>query len=287
MTSKKGIIALILVNAFWGTSFPVIKTLMGMINPSLYATYRSLIAALMILPMLILYKGSNSLKDISKAIHAGILLGSLYFFGLLFQAWGMVYTEASSAAFITSFNVPLVCLLEILFLKRKPSLRIIISMILAMIGVILLTVSFGSLTISKGDLLVLACTLFWALQVIFIDVYSKVHEVLTLTFTQLLFSGLIGLGISTVLRCVEKLSMDALFLLCYLALFCSVITCSLQIYGQRYTTSTQAAIIYTLEPVFASLFSFFILHEVLSGVQYLGAMMILIATFLASTYSAE
>lgn len=282
MSTRKGITALILVTIFWGTTFPVIKSLMRYISPSTYATLRSILAALILLPFIL----HGRRKRLLNVLKAGFVLGFLYFSGLFLQAWGMVYTEASSAAFITSFNVPLVCVLEILILKRRPSLRLIISMILAVAGVMLLTVNFKNLSISKGDFLVLACTIFWAFQVIFIDMYSKTYDVLVLTFLQLLLSGLLGLVITPILGQISPLGKNALLLLGYLAIFCSSLTCFLQIYGQQFTTSTQAAIIYALEPVFASFFSYILLHEILTPLRYIGASFVIIATILASTSSA-
>jgi len=271
-----------MVTILWGTTFSAIKFIMNRIPPSAYATYRSLIASLALFPFIF-----NRGKEVIRTIKAGFILGVLYFFGLLLQAWGMVYTTASNAAFITSFNVPLVCLLEVIILRRKPSLALLASMAMAISGVLLLSVEFRSFSFSYGDLIVLACTIFWALQIIYIDKYSRMHNVLVLTFMQLVISGLVGLVVCGVMSEIVRLDEISLSILLYLAIFCSSITCLLQVYGQRFTTSTQAAIIYTLEPVFASFFATILLHEILSLKQYIGSLLILAATYLAIKSEVE
>ncbi len=282
MSIRRGILALVMVTILWGTTFSAIKFIMNRIPPSAYATYRSLIASLALFPFIF-----NRGKEVIRTIKAGFILGVLYFFGLLLQAWGMVYTTASNAAFITSFNVPLVCLLEVIILRRKPSLALLASMAMAISGVLLLSVEFRSFSFSYGDLIVLACTIFWALQIIYIDKYSRMHNVLVLTFMQLVISGLVGLVVCGVMSEIVRLDEISLSILLYLAIFCSSITCLLQVYGQRFTTSTQAAIIYTLEPVFASFFATILLHEILSLKQYIGSLLILAATYLAIKSEVE
>lgn len=277
MNAKRGVVTLTLVTMLWGTTFPAIKVIMKLLDATSYAGYRSMIAALAMLPLI----GKKAFEN-DRVLKGGIILGLLYFTGLALQAWGIKYTTASSAAFITSFNVPLVCLLEVLILRRRPSRELLISMMMAVLGVLLLSLEPGSYRLSYGDIIVLACTIFWALQVIFIDRYSRECSVIPLAFMQLMISGVVGIALSASLGEPVRLDFSSWILLAYLAVVCSSLTCVLQIYGQRYTTSTQAAIIYTLEPVFASAFSSILLGEILTARQYAGAMLIVVATYMAS-----
>ena len=277
MDKREGVPSLIVATVIWGSTFPLIKLLMGKITPLSYVIYRSLAASLPLLPLTLIRRLSLPM------VSAGLVLGILYFFGLYLQALGITYTTSSNAAFITSFSVPLVCVLETLFLKRKPSRTLILSMLIAVTGITLLSLNLKSFVPSIGDLIVLLSTIFWAFQIIYVDKYSKKYGILLLTSLELAFSGVIGTCIGALsLEKLDFLKWNDLIIVLYLSLVCSDVACLLQVYGQRSTSSTQAAIIYTLEPVFATIFAAIILREALSNLQYIGAFLVLIATYLAT-----
>jgi len=277
---SRGVPSLLLATLMWGSTFPLIKLLTHNLTPLAYVSYRSMIASLPLLPFIILIRPSFRL------LTAGFSLGLLYFLGLYIQAIGITYTTSSNAAFITSFSVPLVYLLEVIFLKRKPSAYLTLSVVTATLGILLLSLnpnrSPGS---TLGDVITLLSTVIWAVQVILVDIYSKKYKTLPLTALELVSSGAVGVTTYYVLPSLHNevnVSLPTLQILIYLSLVGSVIACTLQVYGQRSTSSTQAAIIYTLEPVFATLFASKILGENLHGQQYLGATLILISLYMAS-----
>jgi len=272
----KGLIALVLTSVLWGTSFPVIKTVMYSVNEYTYTWVRSLIAILGLTPYLLYtyFRGKFSLST----ARGGLLAGIAYALGLWLQGWGTKYTTASNSAFITGLNVVYVHLYSATIM-RKYSFRLFLALILSTSGLYLLTTPTTGFNI--GDLLVLAGSFMWALQIILVDRYSygdpliftlfEMTPALTFLIPDIVFYGDISV------------SANALLMITYLAFVCSNAAFALQVFGQRYVSPAVTAIVFLLEPVVAAILSHIVLNEVITSIQVLGASLILTAMFLSST----
>jgi len=271
----KGLIALVLTSVLWGTSFPVIKTVMYSVNEYTYTWVRSLIAILGLTPYLLYtyFRGKFSLST----ARGGLLAGIAYALGLWLQGWGTKYTTASNSAFITGLNVVYVHLYSATIM-RKYSFRLFLALILSTSGLYLLTTPTTGFNI--GDLLVLAGSFMWALQIILVDRYSygdpliftlfEMTPALTFLIPDIVFYGDISV------------SANALLMITYLAFVCSNAAFALQVFGQRYVSPAVTAIVFLLEPVVAAILSHIVLNEVITSIQVLGASLILTAMFLSS-----
>ncbi len=272
----RGLVALILTSVLWGTSFPIIKTVMYYVNEYTYTWVRSLIAILGLTPYL-LYTYFRGEFSVSTA-RGGLLAGVAYALGLWLQGWGTKFTTASNSAFITGLNVIYVHLYSAIIMRRY-SLKLCLALILSISGLYLLTTPTTGFNI--GDLLVLAGSFMWALQIILVDRYSRGDPLIFTLFEMV--PALTFLIPDVLLYGSISVSVNVLLLITYLAFVCSNAAFALQVFGQRYVSPAVTAIVFLLEPVVAAVLSYVVLNEVITSIKALGASLILTAMFLSST----
>ncbi len=259
---RKAEVILIIVTLIWGGTFVVIKGALDDASPLFFVWVRFAIAVLILTPCML-----TRLQGFTKpVIKSGIILGAIMFLGFSTQTMGLQYTTASKSGFITGLAVVFTPLLQMLIGKRMPRPGNLIGVVLVVIGLYLLTSPAGA-SFNVGDALTLACAFFFALYIVYIDVFSKKFSIIHLVYLQILtvmvLSFIFAGGFETIRF---NLTGNLLFALAYTALLATIINTYLQTEYQRYSTPTRAAIIFTLEPVFAALLAFLILHEIL-GLQ--------------------
>lgn len=261
----------------WGSSFPAIKVVVTNISSFTYVWLRALVAMLGIVPYVI-YKVLNLRNEdtVFFSIKGGLVTGLAFALGLWLQGFGTKYTTASKSAFITGINVVFVHLYSAL-IKRKYSLNLGISLIMSIIGLYLLTAPKGS-GVNKGDLLVLASSFFWALQVILVDTYSESDPII-FTFFEMMPSLLFILPDIIIGTAFLNINKTVIFTIIYLGLVCADAAFVLQVLGQKLVEPAIAALIFMLEPVFATIFSIIFLGEELGRIEVLGMSLILLGVF--------
>ena len=272
----KGLVALILTSVLWGTSFPVIKTVMYYVNEYTYTWVRSLIAILGLTPYL-LYTYYRGRFSVSTA-RGGLLAGIAYALGLWLQGWGTKYTTASNSAFITGLSVIYVHIYSATVMRRY-SIKLFLALILSISGLYLLTTPTTGFNL--GDLLVLAGSFMWALQIVLVDRYSGGDPLIFTLFEMV--PALTFLIPDVVFYGTISVSINVLLMITYLAFVCSNAAFALQVFGQRYVSPAVTAIVFLLEPVVAAILSYVLLSEVITSIKALGASLILTAMFLSST----
>ncbi len=279
----KGIFFLITTSLLWGTSFPFIKIIVTHISDYTYTWLRSLFALAGLSPYVIYYlvrlrRNKGLYRIFIFSVRGGLLAGIAYALGLWLQGLGTRYTLASNSAFITGLSIVFVHLYTALIVK-KYHWTLALSLLLSISGLYFLTIPSTGFNI--GDLLVLVGAFMWALQVIVIDKYSSSNPFI-LTFFEMM-PALLFIIPDTIYYKLEIPQGTHLYMIIYLALVCSDTAFALQVYGQRYISPALASIIFLLEPVFASIFAYIIINEVLNIQQIIGAILILLAMFIAST----
>jgi drug/metabolite transporter (DMT)-like permease len=276
-TKLLGPLLLILVSILWGTSFPLIKMVVSKISAGEYVAFRFSLSVMLIIPYVfyILLKNKARLQE---AARPGVVLGLLYSGGIFLQGLGTGYTSASNSGFITSLYIPIVYAIDVLRRKFNYSHKFTLALILSVIGMYLM--SGGSYESRIGDLIVLAGSFFWAFQVLAVDIFSKKYFSLDLVFFQYAVTAITGFVLSSTSSSPGGL-IEVLPMLLYLAAVCSILVGILQVLGQKYTSASQAVLIYALEPVSAALFSFLILGERLGTIESIGAALILISVIIS------
>ncbi|GAA6760979.1 DMT family transporter [Thermus oshimai] len=269
-----GLLALNLLTLLWGTTFVVVKGAVGEMAPSLLVFLRFLVASLFFLPIAFrLPKGMWG---------AGLELSFWLLLGYASQAVGLLHTSASRSAFITALNVVLVPLLLGL-VGRRLGLPVWLSALLALLGVGLLSYDPKQPPLNVGDLWTLLTALTYALYIVRLEVYAKAFPSLPLTAVQVLGTTLLAL--LWVLWEGPALHGVPWGAVLYLGVVATALTTWLQTWGQRYVPAPQAAVLYTLEPVWATLFAFLLLGERLGPSGALGALLVVLATLLATRRS--
>ena len=282
MTDKKisqtlADLALITITIFWGSTFILSKIVLKEIPLITYLSIRLNIAALMMTLFALRFRKEMSIRT----LYHGVLLGVFLFLSYLFQMWGIQYTSASDAGFITGLNVVLVPLFSILFFGDYPRVSSLIGVLFAISGLYFLSGGDFS-AFSKGDWLVFICAVTVTFHVIYTGKFAVRNNIYLLTAIQLLVTGILSLILLPFEHeQLPELNVNILLLLIYLALFGTVYTFLMQTAMQRFTTATRTSLVFSLEPVFAALFAFMIAGETLTKTAWFGGFLIFCGMLIA------
>jgi len=265
-TNLAGDAALVLVTLVWGSTFVMAKDVLGYWPPLAYITVRFALAAIILValfPRRIIDAGREEWR-------AGATLGLVLSLAFAGQAVGQVYTTPSKSAFITGLTTPLVPFIALLLLRVRPSLENLVGVTLASIGGILILIPQET-GVNPGDVITLLCTVLFAAHITLLSSYSRRVDVRQLTVLQIA-SAAIVLGFvwlafkacsvllvghplpEVIMRESAPLVFDwrVVWQVIYLALIATVATFLLWTWGQSRMSATHAAIIFSLEPVFAT-----------------------------------
>jgi drug/metabolite transporter (DMT)-like permease len=273
---------LLLATFFWGITFVTVKDAMRYASPLAFLGVRFLLAGLLLLPFC--YKAFARLNK--KGWRDGIILGVFLFGGFAFQTAGLVHTTATRSAFITGLAVILVPVFSIVMLKKPVDRWLVLGALLAAGGLYFLSRPAGG-GFNQGDLLTALCAVCFAVEIILVEIYTKRHEPMDMIMAQIvttvtLCAVLVWLFEKPVIRMNANLWLD-LFITSVLATAGSLV---IQFTWQRKTDAARAAVIYTMEPLFAGLFAFLVIGETMNSQGWLGAGMIMVG-MLASELSKQ
>lgn len=274
----KADITLFIISIIWGSAF-VAQRVAGQLG-SVYQFngYRYLLAGLVVLPFAwkaIQYKTIPRTQWLWMFI-AGFVL----FIAAAFQQAGMLYTTAGNAGFITSLYVVLIPILLFIFWKEKPHWLSIVAILLAGIGAFLLSTG-GKFHIQFGDLLELIGATFWAIHIILLGKFASKFEAISFSTGQLIVCGMLNLGVGVIIEQNINFDLPLLFAIGYTAIFSLGLCYTIQVWAQRHTPPADAALLLSLESVFAVLAGWLMLDETLILIQIFGCVLIFIAVILS------
>lgn len=212
------------------------------------------------------------MKKIDKnTFKYGIIIGIILFSGFALQTVGLNYTSASKSAFITGFSVVLVPILSSVLLKKPPQTQAVAGAFLALIGLALLSLN-GSLLLNIGDFYTLISAFAFALHIIMVGKYTVKIDSITLAIIQIGVVAILSLFTSFAIEKPIIPSAGVVWINIFiLSIVCTSEPFIIQNIAQKYTTPTHTALIYTSEPVFAAIFGYFMIGEILSPKGILGA----------------
>jgi drug/metabolite transporter (DMT)-like permease len=263
--------ALVLTTLIWGSTFVIAKEILESFPPIAYITFRFVLASV----ILILLFPKQTLRARRPEWKAGATLGLLMGGGFALQAVGQVYTTPSKSAFVTGLTTPLVPFVALLILRVRPNLENLIGVTLASIGGMLILAPQGSEPMNTGDLLTLCATTLFAAHITLMSAYAREIDVRQLTVLQISSAAILFIVVwgafqlagavtphesslpGFVARETARLEWTGrvLWQLVYLATVATVATFLLWTWGQARVSATHAAIIFSLEPVFATAFA--------------------------------
>jgi drug/metabolite transporter (DMT)-like permease len=208
------------------------------------------------------------------------IVGSVLFGGSAIQQVGLLYTTAGNAGFITSLYVVLVPVLLFLFWRETVHWISVVAVVLAGVGAFFLSTG-GRFEMRLGDAIELGGALFWTLHVIMLGKYASRFEPMSFSVGQLVVCGILNLSVGIFAERSIPLDPALLGGIVYTALFSLGLCYTLQIWAQRHTPPADAALILSLESVFAVLSGWLFLRETLMPIQVFGCLLIFIAVLLS------
>jgi drug/metabolite transporter (DMT)-like permease len=286
MSKTTSLLSALLCTFIWGTTFIAQDTGMDNIGPFTFNAVRFFIGFLAIIPLVFLFElkkfKSEFKSDIKTFANLSFLIGLSLFLGSSLQQVALLYTDVANAAFFTIFYVPMVPIIIFLFKRSSIHWSVWPSVVLCLIGGYLLT-NFYDATVRLGDNLVVLGALFWSTHIIFTGIIVKKYNLpLTVGAIQTLIVALFSFIIGFIYE--EFIYIDIIKeinSILYAGILSGGFAFVLQIYAQKNITPAPAAIIFSLEGVFATIAAWFILNQILNINNLLGCFFILFGVLLS------
>ena len=286
MNKSFSMICALVTTFIWGTAFVAQDTGMDNIGPLTFNMARFFVGFLTIIPFAIFIEKKkiyNEIKPKPKIfIKYLLLMGISLFLGTFLQQASLQYTNIANAAFFTVFYVPIVPILLFMIYAKRVHWSIWPSIGLCIVGVYLLS-DFSNSEIMLGDSLVILCSVFWALHIIFAGKFMEIFNIpMFYAALQAALVAIISLMFAIIF---ENIDLSDILLesssIIYAGVFSGGIAFTLQMYAQKNIEEAPAAIIYSLEGVFAAIAGWIILNQVLGFSNIIGCFLILSAVLIS------
>ncbi len=273
----KADLLLFMIAIIWGSAFVAQRVAGQMGSVYQFNGARYLLAALVVLP----FVKRSDIKSMPREQYKWMFIAGFFLFvGSALQQAGMVYTTAGNAGFISALYVVLVPFVLFFVWGETPHWLSILAVVLAGAGAFLLSTG-GRFEVHTGDVLELAGASFWTFHVIILGKHASRFEAMSFSVGQLFICGLLNLGIGVFAEPFLTFSWSMTFAVAYTAFFSLGLCYTLQVWAQRHTPPADAALILSLESVFAVLSGWLLLNETLIIIQVFGCILIFIAVLLS------
>lgn len=276
---------LLLIGILWGMGFVTVKIGLNAGMNTFYLMWLRFLGSFVLLSILFRKKIKKVSKDDLKA---GVILGIIQYFGYVFQTYGAAHTTVGKNAFFTAINVIIVPYIFWMLNKKRPDIFSFSASIICLIGVGIMSLdsNLNFTHLNKGDVMTIISAFFFALQVAYTGYFGRKVHPMNLVLLQMLVGGLLFAGTqfaTSGLREVIPLHGETLMAIIYAVVFSTAIPMLLQIYCQRLTTATRASILMSTESMFAPIFAFLVLGEMMTLRVALGAVFILFSVVVSET----
>jgi drug/metabolite transporter (DMT)-like permease len=289
-------LALAAVTVLWGTTFVVVKNALADISPLLFIALRFSLAAIV---LALIYGKTLKNKGLKRMDWmAGLFAGSLLFAAFAMQTIGLGLTTPSKSAFLTSLSIPMVPLASSLVYKVRPRLLESAGILIASVGMVLMTFPHLSTTstagwtagfdMSRGDFLTFLCAVLFALHIVVVGHFSPIVGFESLAVIQIAAVGLFGLSAFRFGEVVRfRLTPGVTAAVVVTGLIATALAFTTMAWAQQYTSPTRAALIFALEPVVAWLTSWLLTGETMGNRGKAGAGLILAGILLVEMKVAD
>ncbi|MBS7558170.1 DMT family transporter [Pseudomonas sp. RC4D1] len=279
-------VLMLITAVIWGAAFVAQSSGMDHIGPFLYSGLRFALGSLCLLPLVL--RRTPADRHPAPLLNRGLLLGGVLMglaltLGINLQQVGLMFTSVTNAGFITGLYVIVVPLLGLL-IGHKTGLGTWLGAVLAVVGMFLLTVS-DSFHVASGDWLQLIGAFVWGAHVILVGVFASRHDPIRLAFLQFATCSVVSLILAL---CLEPIHWNAIVAAGPAILYGGVIAVgigyTLQVIAQRDAIASHAAIILSLEAVFAAIAGAWLLDESLQLRGYFGCALMLSGMLVAQLW---
>lgn len=283
MKTHKPEMMLILMTVIWGATFMFSQIGLKDCSPFLYIICRFLIAS----TLSIIFFGKKVFKASKKTILQSSVLGFFFAIGFILQTTALTLTTISKTAFITGLTVVVTPFIYILIRESFPSRWAFVGVVVSFIGLYIFTNPEID-NINIGDLMTLISTVCWASYVNYMDIFTKRHktfeqtiQVVAFQFITALPIVILGFFIFNYPDFTFNLSQDLIFSLLFNGVIASFILTLIHTTYQKHSTPVKVALIFGLEPVFASIFAMVFMNEFLSFREVIGASVLMSGVFVS------
>ncbi|MDK7354235.1 DMT family transporter [Peptoniphilus harei] len=218
--------------------------------------------------------------DMKRTLVGGSICGLVFTIAINLQQVSLIYTTAAKASFLTALYIVFIPVIG-LFFGRRPSVKIMLCIFLAMVGTYLLSIK-GGLKINRGDLIVILSALVFAIHILLLTKYSTNTNAVLVSLVQFAVCGVISLVGALVL---EDISMEAILksqaTILYVGILSSGVGFTIQLMALKDLEPVVASMICSLESVFGALFGWLILSQEMTEREIFGAIVIFLATIFA------
>lgn len=262
--------ALVLAALLFGVTFPLVHDALEDVTPFAYLLVRFAVAFVALVPFAIVIVRSRR-EDVRLLVRIGAVAGVLLFTGYALQTVGLQYTSPSASAFITGLYVVFTPIVESIVRRQAPPLVVWIGIVVATVGLLLLT--GADVGLGRGELYTLGCAAAFAIWIVYQGAYAtRVHAV---PYSTMQIAVVATLCVpATAAQGTGSFTALAVFAAVFTGVACSSVALSLQLYGQRRIAPSRAALILLCEPVFAAVAGY-IDGDRLDALQLVGAAVIL------------
>ena len=290
--------ALLITAIIWGFAFVAQSSGMDHVGPFLFNGARFVLGATVLIPVMMFFQRQKVSSSVSAPVSesqtntdnktmwlGGLCMGIVLFIGASLQQIGIQHTQVANAGFITSLYIIFVPILG-LFIGHRTRVQTWIGGLAALIGLFLLSVT-EQFQISYGDLLQLIGAVFWAVHILVIAHFSPKADALKLCIIQFYFCGVASFVVALL---IEEINLSGFLSILpeilYLGVLSTSIAYTFQVIAQKHVAPANAAVIFSLESVFALLGGWLILNEVLSTRDLIGCTFMFFGV-LVSQYKAQ
>lgn len=272
---------LVLATLIWGSTFVLVKDVVGQVPPLLFLAARFMLGAVALAIMVTIARRWRGLSW--QELIWGGLLGFFLWAGYAFQTIGLQWTTASNAGFITGLSVVLVPVFGIFLLHKAPEGWSWVGVVLATVGLALLSLHLeDGLRMNAGDPIVLGCAVAFAFHIVLISKFAWRADPLRLTLVQVVVAGVLNAVSSGLFeRPVGPMGGEIWAAAAFLGLVATALAFGAQVTVQRFTSAVHTALIFTLEPVFAAIFSVWLQGDRLGATGLTGGALIVLGMVLA------
>lgn len=282
-------ISLLFVSSILGCSLSIVQKTLNVVQPFTFNALRFIVAAITLYAVQTFLNRKTEKKYVTRPgyIYPGIIIGVFLFLGYVFQTFGLQYTTVSNSGFITSLSVVIVPLLLLFKYNKKTTIHESISAVIALFGILLLTLTNNSV-FNFGDFLTFFSAIAFALHIIYSNKFSPIYNPLRLTTVQVSVVGLASWTfalISEDWKVVFKQELWTnkffIFSILFSAILSTALAFFIQMFAQRTISATEVGIILATEPVFAAISGYYFGGERLSKIDIIGCLFILLSIILA------
>ena len=271
----KGSLSIILATVIWGSTFVAQSVGVDHVGPFSFLSIRCCLAVIALLLVLLLRNRKDFLKILTdpRLWKAGIPCGIALFVATALQQIGLIYTTAGKGGFITTMYIIIVPIFGLL-LKQKPPKTVGISVVLAAVGLYLIS-GAGFTAINIGDVLMLGCAVAFAVQILIMDRVAGELNSMALNMSQALICAVVS-GVCALIfdSTTWQGILDCWFPLCWAGIMSMGIAYTLQIVGQKSIEPTTASLLMSFESVFAAISGWLLLSESFTTTEGIGCALV-------------